>query len=78
MVAMVTSRNSTSNSDGARAVISNRIHPRREGEIAAAIGKEEKGREKRKKKKKKKEERKKKSRATVGFFFNHCARCGHV
>ena len=54
MVAMVTSRNCTNNGDGMRVVIGSRLHLRREGEIAAATGKEEKGREKRKKKKERK------------------------
>ena len=54
MVVMVTSRNCANSSDGVRAVIGRHLHLRREGEIAAATGKEEKGREKRKKKKERK------------------------
>ena len=65
MVAMVTSRNGASSGDGVRVVIGSHIHPRREGEIAAAAGKEEKGREKRKIKK----ERKRIGHCWFFFFF---------
>ena len=43
---MVTSRNGASSGDGVRVVIGSCVHPQREGEIVAAVGKEEKGREK--------------------------------